>query len=220
MIFTDDFMHSAEFSLPDLEILFEDLAHPNPYIQSQSCLAMAKYWPNESLPRLLNLLDQENVALRRSAVRALGCFGISVLVPIAQKFDESEDGTVRASCIKAYAQVASNSPPGLVFPLKAMAILESALIDKSPVVSLAAVMALGQVGFQSLDLLLNVAVGENPALAVAAVNALAEIDDGRVEECFAKLLENQSTDSYVSSTVTSASERARGLRSGKKNLST
>ena len=101
-----------------------------------------------------------------------------------------------------------------------MAILESALIDQSPVVSLAAVMALGQVGFQSLDLLLNVAVGENPALAVAAVNALAEIDDSRVEECFAKLLENQSTDSYVHSTVTSASERARALRTRKKNLST
>ncbi len=203
-------MQSDQVSNPELEILFEDLAHPNPYIQGQSGLAMAEKWPKESLPGLMNLLDQDNVSLRRSAVRALGCFGLSILIPLADKFHLSSDATVRASCVKAYAQVASNASRGSLFPKEAMDCLQKALSDQSTVVSLSAVMALGQVGKQGLELLLAVAEGDNPALAVASVSALVQINDPIVEECFAKIYACEQTDSYVRETIYFALERIKG----------
>ncbi|MCP4973586.1 MAG: HEAT repeat domain-containing protein [Prochlorococcus sp.] len=197
---------------PDLERLFEDLAHPNPYLQAEAYAAMGEYWLEESIPRLLSLLDQPDVSLRRASVRALGSFGACTLLPLAEMFHASEDGTVRASCIKAYAQIASNYPLE-PFPKEAMDALELALKDDYPVVSVAAVMALGQVGKQALDLLRQVCKGDNPAQAVAAVNALAQIDDPSVEICFGELLEDESTDSYVRETVNSSLERVKDMKS-------
>ncbi|MCP4972829.1 MAG: HEAT repeat domain-containing protein, partial [Prochlorococcus sp.] len=55
--------------------------------------------------------------------------------------------------------------------------------------------------------------GDNPAQAVAAVNALAQIDDPSVEICFGELLEDESTDSYVRETVNSSLERVKDMKS-------
>ena len=86
-------------------------------------------------------------------MRALGVFADRAMLPLAAKFHASSDATVRASCVKAYAQIASNRP-GIAVPAEAMAALEAALHDDSPVVAITAVMALGQVGSQALPLLL------------------------------------------------------------------
>lgn len=203
---------------PDLDALFADLAHPNPYLQTEAFLGLVRHWPQQSMPRLLDLLDQENVSLRRASVRALGAFGETSLIPLAQKFQQSDDATVRASCVKAYAQVASNFP-GLPFPEPAMAVLQASLQDDSPVVAIAAVMALGQVGAQAVPLLLQVCRGDNPAQAVAAVNALVEIDDPSIEDCLLALASGEATDRYVRETVESALSRIRDLRGRQPSLS-
>ena len=65
----------SQVERPDLDALFADLAHPNPHLQTQAYLAMVDHWPNESMPRLISLLDQPDVSLRRAAVRGLGAFG-------------------------------------------------------------------------------------------------------------------------------------------------
>ena len=62
----------SQVERPDLDALFADLAHPNPHLQTQAYLAMVDHWPNESMPRLISLLDQPDVSLRRAAVRGLG----------------------------------------------------------------------------------------------------------------------------------------------------
>ena len=71
------------------------------------------------------------MSLRRAAVRGLGAFGATALQPLAELFEVSTDGTVRASCVKAYAQIASNYPDQTFSPA-AMAVLEKALSDDSP----------------------------------------------------------------------------------------
>jgi len=178
---------------PDLDALFADLAHPNPHLQTQAYLAMVEHWPDESMPRLLTLLDQPDVSLRRAAVRGLGAFGACALQPLSVLFQQSPDGTVRASCVKAYAQIASNYPDEDFSP-EAITVLETALSDESPVVSQSAVMALGQVGQQALPLLIAICKGDNIAHVQSAAMALAEIPDPRAEDCLREVFDNPDTD--------------------------
>ena len=91
--------------------------------------------------------------------------------------------------------------------------LRDGLGDDSPVVAVASVMALGQVGAQAVALLLEVSRGDNPAQGVAAINALAEINDPSVEEGFNALLREESLDSYVKETLGSAVMRLKDLQS-------
>jgi bilin biosynthesis protein len=93
-----------------------------------------------------------------------------------------------------------------------MAALETALQDDSPVVGIAAVMALGQVGEQALPLLIQVSNGRNEAQAVAAVNALASIDHPDVATCLNDLAASEDTDAYLRETVASALARVEDLR--------
>ena len=81
----------SQVERPDLDALFADLAHPNPHLQTQAYLAMVDHWPNESMPRLISLLDQPDVSLRRAAVRGLGAFGATALQPLAELFEASTD---------------------------------------------------------------------------------------------------------------------------------
>ena len=113
--------------------------------------------------------------------------------------------------MKAYAQIASNRP-GIAVPAEAMAALEAALHDDSPVVAITAVMALGQVGSQALPLLLQVCRGKNEAQAVAAVTALAGSDHPDVAACFLELSTAETTDPYVLETVMSSLARVADLR--------
>ena len=188
-----EMMSEEQSGRPDLDSLFADLAHPNPHLQTQAYLAMVDHWPDEALLRLLTLLDQPDVSLRRAAVRGLGAFGAVALQPLAELFGESPDGTVRASCVKAYAQIASNYPDQSFSP-EAMAVLETALSDSSPVVSQSAVMALGQVGLQALPLLIRICKGDNIAHVQSAAMALAEIPDPRAETCLREVFNDPSTD--------------------------
>ena len=112
---------------------------------------------------------------------------------MAELFEASTDGTVRASCVKAYAQIASNYPDQTFSPA-AMAVLEKALSDDSPVVSQSAVMALGQVGVQALPLLIQICKGDNIAHVQSAAMALAEIPDPSAEACLREVLADPSTD--------------------------
>ena len=204
-------MTGENVEVPDLDQLFADLSHPNPYIQTQAFTAMAQHWQEEAMPRLIALLDQPDVSLRRASVRGLGAFGEVAMQPIADCFRSSDDGTVRASCVKAYAQLASNYP-GIPFSDAAMDVLQAGLADPSPVVAVASVMALGQVGEQAVSLLLEVSRGDNPAQAVAAVNALAEINHPSVEDGFEALLTLDNLDDYVRETLASAVLRVKDLK--------
>lgn len=201
---------SSQPERPDLDALFADLSHPNPYLQTQAYLGMIEYWPLESMPRLIALLDQPDVALRRAAVRGLGAFGADALQPLAELFSISVDGTVRASCVKAYAQIASNFP-GQEFTAEAMAVLDQALSDESPVVSQSAVMALGQVGQQALQSLIRICKGDNIAHVQSAAMALAEIPGDEAERCLREVLADPSTDPLARQMVEASLARREGV---------
>ena len=57
-------------STSSLDQLFDDLGHPNPYVQTEAFLEMVRHHADASLPRLLLMLDHPDVVRRRAAVRA------------------------------------------------------------------------------------------------------------------------------------------------------
>ena len=76
-------MGAEHDAVPDLDRLFADLAHPNPYIQTEAFTAMAEHWQAEAMPRLIALLDQPDVSLRRSKLIPTGRPTNSTLATVA-----------------------------------------------------------------------------------------------------------------------------------------
>ncbi len=196
-------MSKSENCKPDLEDLFDDFAHPNPQIKEEAYLKMYRYWPEESMPRLLANLDQSDIGIRRASVKALGVFGSRSLLPLSQIFHASEDRIVRTSCLKAFVQVAVKFP-GEAFPKEAMEVVELALQDDIPELILTVVPLLSLLGKQGLPLLLQSCKSKNVLRAAIAVTALGEVDDPAAEACLKELQAEDSIDDLLRGSVIDA----------------
>ena len=189
------------------ESLFEQLKHPNPNLREQATWELVETRDEETIPRLMSVLDQEDTTYRRAAVKALGAIGVDSVPPLVDSLLNSKNGTVRSSCAKALAQVAVNYPE-VPFPTEGIEALKTALNDYNPVVYIASGMALGVVGVPALESLLEVLKEtDNPALGVVIVNAISSIDDERSKELLINLANDESADNYVRETATSALSR-------------
>ena len=63
-----------------------------------------------TIPRLMGILDEEDVVYRRSAVQVLGIIGADALPSLVDSLLNSENATVQASCAKALTAIAVNYP--------------------------------------------------------------------------------------------------------------
>ncbi|MEO0967354.1 MAG: HEAT repeat domain-containing protein [Cyanobacteria bacterium J06639_18] len=187
--------------------LFEQLKHPNPNLRERAMVDIAETYDEQTITRLMGILGAEDVTYRRAAVKALGFIGADSIPPLVESLLNNDNVTIKASCAKALAQVASNHPE-LTFPENGMQGLKMAMNDPNPVVHIASVMALGVVGPPSLDILFETLKStENLGLAVAIINALGSIPDKRSIEVLTELMEDKSVDSYVKESATSALSR-------------
>ncbi len=187
--------------------LFAQLKHPNPHLRDRAMLEIAETRDAETISKLMSALDDEDVVYRRAAVKALGMIGQDAVPSIVDGMLHSENITVKGSCVKALTQVALNYPE-LPFPAAGLQGLKQSMQDPNPVVYIAAVMTLGEIGVEGLDILTEaLAVTDNPALGVSIVNALASIGDVRSAEVLNKVVNDESADSYVKETAISALSR-------------
>jgi bilin biosynthesis protein len=193
------------------EELFQQLKHPNPHLRDQAMWELAEAQDETQdetiIPRLLGILDEEDTNYRRAAVKALGAIGIETVAPLVELLRHSDNVTVRGSCAKALAQVAINHAD-VPFPAEGIEGLKTALNDPNPVVNIAAVMALGEIGAPVVELLIEaLKTTDNPALSMSIVSALGSIGDQRGVEVLTALIQDESTDAYVRESATSALSR-------------
>lgn len=190
-----------------VEELFQQLKHPNPHLRDQAMWELAENRDETTIPRLMSILDEEDTNYRRAAVKALGAIGPDSVPPLVEALLNSDNVTVRGSAAKALAQVAINYPDD-PFPPEGLQGLKTALHDPNPVVHIATVMALGEIGTPVVDMLIEaLQTTDNPALAISIVNALGSIGDERGIGALTALIENTATDSYVRESATSALSR-------------
>ncbi|WP_013324039.1 HEAT repeat domain-containing protein [Gloeothece verrucosa] len=190
-----------------LDSLFQQLKHPNPNLRERAMYELAEQREEQTIPRLISILDSEDVSYRRSAVKALGFIGTDSVPPLVELLLHSDNAIIRSSCAKALAQVAYNHPED-PFPEAGMLGLKAALNDPNPVVHIASAMALGEIGGPALDILIEgLKTTDNEALAIALVNALGSIPDERIVEVLTSVANDESADAYVRESATSALSR-------------
>jgi bilin biosynthesis protein len=190
-----------------IEALFEQLKHPNPHMRERAMLELAEVRDEQTIPRLMALLDAEEISHRRSAVVALGVIGIDAIPSLVESLLGSQNSTVRGSCAKALAQIALNHPQA-PFPEIGLQGLQQSLNDPDPVVHIASAMALGQIGSPAVDILIeSLKTTENLALAIAEINALSSIGDRRGWDILTELASDRSVDEYLRESAISALSR-------------
>ena len=180
-------------TIPSLESLFEDFHHPNPYINRQASLDMAVYWPDESIQRLIQNLDANNVDLRRKSVKALGLFGEKALLPISKTFLSTEDQTIRISSLKVLIRIFANSRFETL-PDEIYEVIKLSIQNETPQVVLSLVSLLRQLEGLGLPFLLKLSRDKNILRAAATITALGEIKDPKAEICLKELVKDEAID--------------------------
>jgi bilin biosynthesis protein len=194
------------------DALFEQLKHPNPHIREQAMWGLVDNREDTTIDRLMSILDEEDTTYRRAAVKALGAIGLDAVPPLVETLKNSDNATVRSSCAKALAQVALNYPEE-PFPVEGLQGLRTAIDDPNPVVNIASIMALGEMGTPAFELLAEaLKTSDNIAVQVAVANALVSTRDDRASAILEALAEDESADSYVRETAVSALSRIAMVR--------
>lgn len=187
--------------------IFEQLRHPNPQMRQRALREIVDTRDENTIPRLMSALGEADVVYRRASVKTLGAIGMDAVPAVVEQMLHSENDTVRASCTKAMAQIAVNHPDE-AFPDEGMAALRKAMEDPYPVVQIASVMSLGEIGLPAVDTLLAVLkTTDNVAIALTITNTLGSIGDPRAVEVLRELIADESVDSYVRETAQSALPR-------------
>jgi bilin biosynthesis protein len=190
-----------------LDNLLQQLKHPNPNLQNRAMWQIAEEKSDETIPRLIAILGEEDVAYRRAAVKALGVIGIDAVPALVKLLLNNEDATVRSSCAKGLAQIIVNHPE-VPFPIEGIEALRKAINDPNPVVHIASVMALGEVGEPAFDILVDILkTTDNLAVGVATINAIGSSGDKRGVQVLSELAEDASADTYIRESATSALSR-------------
>ena len=206
-------------SLPSYESLLADLMHPNPNIRNQSCVLLAEHYPDQAAPCFFERLHDPDPVVYRTAVKGLGMLGHQIIVDLLNLFNVSENGTVRACCIKALVQISVNYPDQ-AFPSETLIVLEKSLDDANPVVAQSALMTLGHLSKQEVEkdrvlpLLIQACDRSNIAHVQGAAMALAELDSPLVEECLQKLANDESKDSLIREVAEASLARRESLNLG------
>lgn len=187
--------------------LFEKLKHPNPNLRKKAMRELAVARDEQTIPRLMEILGEEDVAYRRTAVKTLGVIGVDAVPLVVDSLLNSDNVTVKSSCAKTLAQISAHHPE-IPFPQEGIEGLKQALDDPSPIVNIPAVMALGEIGTSAFEILVETLnTSDNLAVGVAILNALGSMGDARAIEVLSNLSQDETADTYIRESAVSALSR-------------
>lgn len=187
--------------------VFNQLKHPNPQMRQRAMIEIVENRDEQTIPTLMAALGEEDVVYRRACVKTLGAVGMDSIPAVVEQMLHSDNDTVRASCTKAMAQIAVYYPDE-PFPAEGLEGLRKAMEDPYPVVQIAAVMSMGEIGVPAVETLLEtLRTTDNVAIALTITNTLGSIGDPRAIDVLKALIQDESVDSYVRETAQSALPR-------------
>ena len=176
--------------------LYQDFLHPNPNINSQAFLILRKEFENTFMDNLLANLKEEDLLIRRKSILALGRFGQKTLNSIVPLYINTNNRTVKVSCLKTMIKVVVN------FNLNElnkdeMIVVNLALKDCAPEVILSVISLLRQLGDAGRNILMKTCRDKNLLIAKASISALLEMKDQNVDDLFDELLNDKSIDPMI-----------------------
>ncbi len=187
--------------------LLAQLKHPNPNLRDRAMLEIVETRDETTISQLMAILDDNDTTYRRAAVKTLGAIGLDTVSPLVAALLTSENVTVRGSAAKALAQVIINYPD-VPFPEEGIQGLKTAMSDDNPVVNIAAVMALGEMGAPAFEIMVEAfQTTDNIALQVTLANTLASTGDRRAEPILIAASQDANLDEYVRESAVSALPR-------------
>ena len=176
--------------------LYRDFLHPNPNINSQAFLILRKEFEVKFMNNLLANLKEEDLFLRRKSILALGRFGKKALKSIVTLYMDTNNTTVKVSCLKTMIKIVVN------FNLKKltqaeMLVVESAIKDDAPEIILTVISLLRQLGDTGRNILIKISRDKDLLRAKASISALLEMKDQTVDDLFDELLNDKSIDPMI-----------------------
>ena len=176
--------------------LYQDFLHPNPNINSQAFLILKKEFEVKFMNNLLANLKEEDLFIRRKSILALGRFGEKVFKSIVQLYMETNNRTVKVSCLKTIIKVVVN------FNLEEltqdeMLVVDLALKDSSPEMILTVISLLRQLGRTGRNILMKTCRDKDLLRAKASISALLEMKDQTIDDLFEDLLNDKSIDQMI-----------------------
>jgi len=176
--------------------LYQDFLHPNPNINSQAFLILRKEFEVEFMDNLLANLNDEDVLIRRKSILALGMFGEKTLKSIVSIYMDTNNTTVKVSCLKTMIKVVVN------FNLEEltqeeMLVVDLALKDCAPEIILTVISLLRQLGKTGRNILMKTCRDKDLLRAKASISALLEMKDHTVDDLFDELLGDKSIDPMI-----------------------
>ena len=176
--------------------LYQDFLHPNPNINSQAFLILRKEFEVKFMNNLLANLKEEDLFLRRKSILALGRFGEKSLKSIVPIYMDTNNTTVKVSCLKTMIKVVVNFNLEELTQAE-MLVVESALKDDAPEIILSVISLLRQLGETGRNILIKISRDKDLLRAKASISALLEMKDQTVDDLFDELLNDKSIDPMI-----------------------
>ena len=176
--------------------LYQDFLHPNPNINSQAFLILRKEFEVKFMNNLIANLKEEDLVIRRKSILALGRFGEKTLKSIVSLYMDTNNKTVKVSCLKTMIKVVVN------FNLEEltkeeMLVVDLALKDQDPEIILTVISLLRQLGDTGRNILIKISRDKDLLRAKASISALLEMKDQTVDDLFDELLNDKSIDPMI-----------------------
>ena len=176
--------------------LYQDFLHPNPHINSQAFLILRKEFEVKFMNKLIANLKEEDLVIRRKSILALGRFGEKTLKSIVSLYMDTNNKTVKVSCLKTMIKVVVN------FNLEEltqeeMLVVDLALKDRDPEIILTVISLLRQLGQTGRNILMKTCRDKDLLRAKASISALLEMKDQTVNNLFDELLNDKFIDPMI-----------------------
>ena len=176
--------------------IYQDFLHPNPNINSRAFLILREEFEVEFINNLLSNLNQKDIFIRRKSILALGQLGEKILKLIVPLYMDTNNTTVKVSCLKTMIKVVVNFNLEELNP-EEMFVVDLALKDCAPEIILTVISLLRQLGDTGRNILIKISRDKDLLRAKASISALLEMKDQTVDDLFDELLNDKSIDPMI-----------------------